>query len=170
MRPTLAELNTADQEQFAAICGSLFEHSPWIAERTWTQRPFENLTSLHQALVSTVTKATRDEQLALIRAHPDLVGRAALARQLTRESRGEQASAGLGEVTNEELAAFARYNAAYREKFGFPFVICARHNKKDAILAAFPTRLANGRDTEISRALDEIAKIAWLRLVDAVEA
>jgi 2-oxo-4-hydroxy-4-carboxy-5-ureidoimidazoline decarboxylase len=170
MTPTLAELNAADRERFVAVCGPLFEHSPWIAERTWTQRPFENLASLHQSLVSTVSKATRDEQLALLRAHPDLVGRAALAGQLTRESRGEQAAAGLGELSTEEVAAFARYNAAYREKFGFPFVICARHNRKDAILAALPARLANDRDTEISWALDEIAKIAWLRLVDAVEA
>jgi OHCU decarboxylase len=112
--------------------------------------------------------ATRDEQLNLINAHPDLVGTAALAGQLTAESTREQASAGLGNLTPDERGRFARYNAQYRGQFGFPFVICARENKKDAILAAFPRRLANSRDVEIQTALVEIGKIARLRVLDAV--
>jgi OHCU decarboxylase len=168
MKTPLNDLNAADREQFVAVCGPLFEHSPWIAERTWASRPFINLHALHEALTETVARASRDEQLGLIRAHPDLVGRAAELGTLTTASSGEQAAAGLGQLSTEEVAAFRRYNAEYRDKFGFPFVICARENKKDAIFAAFPRRLAGGLDEEIARALDEIGKIAWLRLVDAV--
>ncbi|MDX1944035.1 MAG: 2-oxo-4-hydroxy-4-carboxy-5-ureidoimidazoline decarboxylase [Pirellulaceae bacterium] len=169
MKPTLAQLNAADQPQFVAVCGPLFEHSPWIAERAWHRRPFASLEGLLQALCHCVNEATSDEKLALIRAHPDLVGRAALAGSLTRESTGEQAAAGLAHLSPEEVRQFQEYNAAYRERFGFPFVICARENKKDAILAAFPARLANSPPAEIAAALAEIAKIAWLRLTDAVE-
>jgi 2-oxo-4-hydroxy-4-carboxy-5-ureidoimidazoline decarboxylase len=100
--------------------------------------------------------------MALIQAHPDLVGRAVL----TAESKDEQAAAGLGDLTEEEIEAFRRNNAAYREKFGFPFIICARMNKKDAILEAFPRRLQNDAETEKKAALDEIHKIAALRLHD----
>lgn len=169
MKATLAELNAADLPRFLAVCGPLFEHSPWIAERTWPQRPFASLDALHQALVATVDGATQAEQVALIAAHPDLVGRAALAGQLTKESTSEQAAAGLGGLSADEVRQFQEYNHAYREKFGFPFVICARQNKKDAILAAFPVRLVNTRDEEITTALAEIAKIGRLRLIDAVE-
>ncbi|HMQ35911.1 MAG TPA: 2-oxo-4-hydroxy-4-carboxy-5-ureidoimidazoline decarboxylase, partial [Chloroflexaceae bacterium] len=101
---------------------------------------------------------------------PDLAGGGALGGRLTAESAGEQAAAGLTALSADELARFQVYNAAYKERFGFPFVICAREHKKDAILAAFPVRLANGRDDEIRTALDEIAKIAWLRLSDCVAA
>ena len=107
-------------------------------------------------------------QLALIRAHPDLAGRVALAGELTDASAAEQAAAGLTALSAEELARFTGYNAAYKERFGFPFVICARENRKEAILAAFPLRLRNTRDQEIATALGEIAKIARLRLLDAV--
>jgi OHCU decarboxylase len=112
--------------------------------------------------------AGQERQLALIRAHPDLVGRAALAGTLTPESTGEQAAAGLDRLAPEEIAAFNRLNAAYRERFGFPFVICARENKKASIMAGFEARLANTRAPEISAALGEIAKIAYWRLHDAI--
>ncbi|HEX4130094.1 MAG TPA: 2-oxo-4-hydroxy-4-carboxy-5-ureidoimidazoline decarboxylase [Pirellulales bacterium] len=165
---TLAELNAADQAQFAAVCGPLFEHSPWIAERTWPRRPFATRTALHRDLCATVERAALDEQLALIRAHPDLVGRAALAGQLTAASSQEQAAAGLDALSADEIRRFQEYNAAYRERFGFPFVICAREHKKDAILAALPMRLNNSPQQEINTALAEIGKIVWLRLLDAV--
>jgi 2-oxo-4-hydroxy-4-carboxy-5-ureidoimidazoline decarboxylase len=119
---------------------------------------------LHEKLCGVVAASTLQEQLALITAHPDLVGRMAL----TNESASEQAAAGLTALTPQEIDQFQRYNAAYREKFGFPFVICARQNRKDAILAAFPVRLANTRQQEIAAALGEIYKIARLRLADAV--
>jgi OHCU decarboxylase len=168
MKTSLAQLNQFDRARFVAVCGPLFEHSPWIAERTWDRRPFASLNGLHDELVRTMRAASTDEQVKLIASHPDLVGRLARKGKLTRESTTEQAAAGLTRLTDAEIADFERYNAAYREKFGFPFVICARENKKDAILAAFPVRLNHTRQQEIDAALTEIAKIARLRLLDAV--
>jgi OHCU decarboxylase len=113
---------------------------------------------------------TEDEQVALIRAHPDLVGRAALAGTLSSASTAEQAAAGLDRLTPDEIADFTRLNAEYQARFGFPFVICARENKKESILAGFSARLTNSREREIQAALAEIAKIGWLRLLDSVSA
>jgi OHCU decarboxylase len=165
-RFTLADINRMDRRTFTGRLGHLFEGSPWIAERAWDGRPFGSLQALQDALCSVMYGATVDEKLALIRAHPDLVGRAALACTLAPESAGEQASAGLDRLTPEEVETFNRLNAAYRERFGFPFVICARENKKESILAGFNARLQNTRDQEIETALREIAKIAGLRLAD----
>ena len=164
----LSALNAADDAGFVAVCGPLFEHSPWVAGRTWPRRPFATRDALHAALCDAMYAATVEEQATLIASHPDLVGRLAREGRLTRESTGEQAAAGLAKLTESDAAAFDRYNVAYRERFAFPFVICARENKKDAILAAFPVRLANTREQEIATALGEIAKIARLRLFDAV--
>lgn len=163
-----SELNAAPTERFVAVCGPLFEHSPWIAERTAVRRPFASRDALHCALCETMQAATEAEQLTLVRAHPDLVGRAALAGTLTKESTAEQRAAGLGGLSPDEVRRFQEFNAAYQAKFGFPFVICARENKKDAILAAFPVRLAASPAQELSTALTEIEKIARLRLYDAV--
>jgi 2-oxo-4-hydroxy-4-carboxy-5-ureidoimidazoline decarboxylase len=165
---SLDQLNRSDQVSFVQICGPLFEHSPWIAEKTYSQKPFTSIEALHAALVQTMRSASTDEQVKLIAAHPDLVGRLAREGKLTRESTREQSAAGLAKLSPEEVAQFERFNAEYRNKFGFPFVICARENKKDAILAAFPVRLRNTRQQEIETALTEIAKIAKLRLIDAV--
>jgi OHCU decarboxylase len=164
----LPELNRMSQHDFVRVCGPLFEHSPWIAERTWKYRPFESVESLHRALARTMFDASADEQVKLIASHPDLVGRMARDGRLTLESTAEQRAAGLTDLTGREIEQFDRYNAAYRDKFGFPFVICARENKKAAILAAFPIRLNNTREQEIQTALAEIAKISRLRLLDAV--
>jgi len=162
--PNLSELNGLDCAAFVRVIGPVFEHSPWIAERAWPQRPFDSVEALHRALCETVQNASVDEQLALIRVHPDLVGRAIL----THESAGEQASAGLNNISPEEARQFEKNNAQYRERFGFPFVICARLHKKEAILNAFPERLRNDREREIEIALAEIAKIAALRLEDMI--
>jgi 2-oxo-4-hydroxy-4-carboxy-5-ureidoimidazoline decarboxylase len=164
----LSQLNFADQSGFVAVCGPFFEHSPWIAERAWAARPFSSREQLHHIMCQIVSQSTKDEQLALIGAHPDLVGRLAREGRLTHESTSEQAAAGLAELTPIEAAEFDRYNIAYRERFGFPFVICARQNRKQAILAAFPNRLQNDRDAEITTALKEIYQIARLRLLDAI--
>jgi len=112
--------------------------------------------------------ASRERKLALIRAHPDLAGRLARARQLTAESTREQASAGLDRLSDAELAEFVRLNAEYTARFGFPFVICARLNAKDAILEAMRRRVVNGIDAEFAAALEEIGKIARLRLIDTL--
>ena len=164
----LSELNEADGDAFVRVCGPLFEHSPWVAERTFDKRPFASIDALHEELCRTLRAASRDEQVKLIASHPDLVGRLAREGRLTRESTSEQAAAGLTQLSDDEVAAFERFNEAYRAKFGFPFVICARENKKGAILAAFPDRLKNTREREIQTALGEIETIARLRLLDAV--
>jgi OHCU decarboxylase len=168
-RIPVARVNALDREAFVRLLGPVFEHSPWIAEAAWPQRPFTKRLLLLGALCAAVEDADEARQLALIRAHPDLVGRAALAGSLTPESAREQAGAGLDRLSAEEVAQFQEFNRRYREKFGFPFVICARRNKKEAILAAFPARLAHGPEEERRAALMEIFKIASLRLEDLVE-
>jgi 2-oxo-4-hydroxy-4-carboxy-5-ureidoimidazoline decarboxylase len=162
--PKLAELNALEPAEFTRLVGPVFEHSPWIAARTAAQRPFASPESLHAALIATVAKASDAEKLSLIRAHPDLIGDA----HLTAASQAEQAGAGLLDVNAEEAAQFREYNRQYRERFGFPFVICARLNKKEAIAQAFPVRLRNSREQEIEIALQEISKIADLRLRDLI--
>ena len=164
MTYALSQINGMTPEEFVRVAGPVFEHSPWIAERAAGLRPFATREALHGAMMGVVERASRAEQVGLIAAHPDLVGRAVL----TRESQGEQAAAGLMDLSVEERAAFERQNRAYKERFGFPFVICARLNKKEAILKAFPERLKNSPEVERQTALEEIGKIAWLRLQDLV--
>jgi 2-oxo-4-hydroxy-4-carboxy-5-ureidoimidazoline decarboxylase len=165
---TISEINLLSSEEFVRIVGPVFEHSPWIAEMAWSRKPFANLENLQSALCEVVRNSSEEKQLALIRAHPDLVGKLALAGQLTKESTNEQTSAGLDKLSPVETAVFQKQNAAYKNKFGFPFVICARLNKKEAILAGFERRLKNSREQEILTALEEIFKIAELRLRDLI--
>ena len=163
--PKLAELNALGREEFTRLLGPVFEHSPWVAARTCSQRPFTSRDDLHAALCATVAKASDDEKLSLIRAHPDLIG----DDEITDSSRVEQASAGLDQAAPEEAKQFREYNRQYRARFGFPFVICARLHKKEAIARAFPARLRNTREQEMQTALDEISKIAGLRLREIVQ-
>ncbi|HEX4631476.1 MAG TPA: 2-oxo-4-hydroxy-4-carboxy-5-ureidoimidazoline decarboxylase [Chthoniobacterales bacterium] len=163
--PKLAELNAMERVEFVRVVGPIFEHSPWVAARTASQRPFPSREALHAALLAAVEKASDEEKVCLIRAHPDLIG----DDKLTAASKSEQASAGLQHATPDEAKQFREYNRQYRERFGFPFVICARLNKKEAIARAFPVRLRNSREQEIEIALQEIHKIAELRLKDLVE-
>ena len=166
----LSNLNELDREASTAELAQIFEHSPWVADAAWAARPFASVEELHGAMCAAMEAAGAEKHEALIAAHPDLVGQAALAGTLTPSSTHEQASAGLSRLSAEEVARFNAANAAYRARFGFPFVICARENKKAAILAGFDTRLGNTREQEIATALGEICKIAWYRLADAVEA
>lgn len=165
---TISGLNQLDQADFIRVVGPVFEASPWIAGEVWTQRPFASLAQLYHALCDVVIHSDEVRQLALVRAHPDLVSRAALAGTLTRESSSEQAAAGLGRLSPEEIVQFQKNNAAYQEKFGFPFVICVRLNKKASILAGFDQRLKNTRSQELQISLEEIFKIAELRLRDLI--
>jgi 2-oxo-4-hydroxy-4-carboxy-5-ureidoimidazoline decarboxylase len=165
---SLAALNAADRATFVAAIGFAFEHSPWIAEAAWQGRPFANLDALHGALLGAVAEASDARKLALIAAHPDLAGRVAREGRLTAASRGEQAAAGLDRLDAGELIRFEAANTAYRARFGFPFVICAREHDKASILAALERRATRERAAEIATALDEIAKIARLRLEDAL--
>lgn len=163
--PKLAELNAMDRVEFVRVVGPVFEHSPWVAARTESRRPFSSREALHAALVSTVEQASDDEKVCLIRAHPDLIGDG----ELTAASKSEQSGAGLLDATPEEAQQIREHNRQYRERFGFPFVICVRLNKKEAIARAFPVRLRNSREKEIEIALQEISKIAELRLKDLIE-
>ncbi|HKP51258.1 MAG TPA: 2-oxo-4-hydroxy-4-carboxy-5-ureidoimidazoline decarboxylase [Chloroflexia bacterium] len=165
---TLSEINNLGREEFTAALGSIFEGPPWIAAEAWHARPFRSVEEMHAAMCAVMYGAPQEQQVALIAAHPDLVGKAALAGTLTPESTREQAAAGLDHLTPAQVTELNRLNAAYREKYGFPFVVCARENKLGTILSGFDTRLNNTRDEEIRTALDEIAKIAWLRLNDLV--
>ena len=142
---------------------ALFEHSPWVEQRA-DANPSSG--DRHADLIAVVAAATRDEQLALIRAHPELAGKAAIDRTLTDASAAEQASAGLDRLTPEDYARFHALNAAYKARFDFPFIICVRRTDKAGILAAMERRLAHDRDSEIATALGEIGKIVRLRLED----
>jgi 2-oxo-4-hydroxy-4-carboxy-5-ureidoimidazoline decarboxylase len=149
--------------EFVQRYGFLFEHSPWVVERAAARRPFIDL---HAGLMQVVADANPDEQLALIRAHPELAGKAAIDRNLTAESTGEQASAGLDRLTEAEFARFHALNAAYRERFDFPFVICVRLTDKAGILAAMERRLGNAREAELVTALEQVGEIVRMRLAD----
>jgi 2-oxo-4-hydroxy-4-carboxy-5-ureidoimidazoline decarboxylase len=166
---TLQQINSLDQRHFIEVLGPLFEGPPWIVEEAWQQQPFATLAALYQTLCTIMYEAPVERQVELLRAHPDLVGRAALAGTLSPSSTDEQAAAGLSNLSPEEIATFTRLNAAYTERFTFPFVICARENKKESILAGFASRLQNTREQEITIALGEVAKICLLRLYDLVQ-
>lgn len=140
---------------------ALFEHSPWVEERA-DARPSSG--DRHADLMAVVQDASPDEQLALIRAHPELAGKAAIDRTLTEASAAEQASAGLDRLSPAEFDRFHALNAAYRERFDFPFIICVRLTDKAGILAAMDRRLGNDRDAEIAEALAQIGEIVRLRL------
>jgi 2-oxo-4-hydroxy-4-carboxy-5-ureidoimidazoline decarboxylase len=165
---SLAELNIMDRSAFVSRIGWVYEHSPWVVEEAWQHRPFATLELLYSVMESVVRAAPEDKRLALIQAHPDLAGQLAKLGQLTDASNREQAEAGLSELTSELATELDRRNTAYREKLGFPFVICARLNNVKAILAALENRLKHDRETEIALALEEISKIARLRLMDAI--
>src|SRR5215213_2893326 len=166
---TVPEANRLDREGFVRAFGSIYERSPWVAERAWEERPFEAPEDLRLALRRAVGEAPRERQLDLIRAHPDLAGKAAVAGELTPESEREQSSAGLDRLSPDEYERFRNVNAAYREKFGFPMVVYVKEHTKDSILAQTEARLANTREREVKTALEEIQKIAASRLKDLID-
>lgn len=170
MKLTIFEVNALNREKFVEHFGAIFEHSPWVAGESWNKRPFRDAAQLLEMMQKSVHEASTDEQLALIRAHPDLVGRAAREGTLAPASVSEQASAGLDRLDAEETAWFQRQNQAYQERFGFPFIICVRANRKQAIRDGFTSRIKNSAEVEILAALAEIDKIAAFRLGDLVEA
>ncbi|MEX2453602.1 MAG: 2-oxo-4-hydroxy-4-carboxy-5-ureidoimidazoline decarboxylase [Rhodospirillaceae bacterium] len=156
-----------DRDEFVGLFGSVFEHSPWVAERAFAaglSDANDVLAGLHSALYDVVIDAGRETQLELLRAHPELAGRLSAQGGLTQDSSTEQAGAGLDDCTAEELAAFRELNASYRLKFGFPFIIAVRGMKPGDILAAFRKRIANDAETEFAEALKQVGRIARLRL------
>lgn len=168
---TLDHLNSSDAASFIATLHGIYEHSPWIPQRAASQRPFANLTALKQALQAVVASASTDEQLGLIRAHPELAGKAAIAGELTRESTGEQAKAGLHLCSAEEFATLQKLNADYNSKFGFPFIVAVKGPDgngftRQQIIATFARRFRNRREDEIAECLRQIGRIAEMRLND----
>jgi OHCU decarboxylase len=164
----LDDVNAMDEDAFVAALGGLFEHSPWVARDACAARPFESVSDLQRALGAAMRGAPRARQVELIRAHPELAGREARAGELTAESASEQARAGLHRLSAEEVRTLSELNRAYRERFGFPLVVCVREHTKDSILAWGRERLAHSSDEEVATALGEIEKIAGLRLADLV--
>jgi 2-oxo-4-hydroxy-4-carboxy-5-ureidoimidazoline decarboxylase len=167
-RLSLSQLNAMDRWAFVARMGWVYENSAWVAEGAWEDRPFSTIDGLHAAMERVVHSATPQEQLALIQAHPDLSGRLRSVGELTVASKREQAGAGLDQLTTAEAEQMVRNNAQYREKFGFPFILCARLNNAATIREAFAIRLENSREKEIDIALGEISKIGRLRLAEAI--
>jgi 2-oxo-4-hydroxy-4-carboxy-5-ureidoimidazoline decarboxylase len=164
MTVTLADLNRMDLAAFAAAVGETFELAPWVAETAAAGRPFATVTALHEAMFAAVREAPRDTQLAFLRNHPDLAGKAAMAGEVTADSRSEQASAGLDSLSREEFTRFHSLNDAYKAKFSFPFMICVRRHTRDSILAQFERRLPRDAEAEFAQALQEVFYITRLRL------
>ena len=168
MAPSLSAINAADRAAFVAALGAVFESSPWVAEAAWASRPFASVDALHAAMAAAVGRADEATRLALVRAHPDLAGKAARAGTLTDYSTREQAGAGLDRLTDEEYERFHALNDAYKTRFGFPFVIAVRGHTKSTILAAFERRLRHDRAAELEEALRNVACIARLRLGELI--
>lgn len=166
---TLQEVNVFPVERFEAVFKNILEDCPHYAAQAAKARPFADFAALHAAFIAAVQADPLEQQLLLVRAHPDLAGKAALAGELTQESTNEQKGVGLDRLSPPEYAEFMRVNAAYRAKFAIPYIVCVRENTKQSILAAAPIRLAHDFETELSTALGEIAKIAKYRLLDLVK-
>src|SRR5258707_4529072 len=160
----LSDLNACSKDDFVAALSNIFEYSPWIAEQAASVRPFAGVKPLFEAMKVAVDRAAPELRLALIKAHPDLANKTQRAAGLTSESSAEQNSVGLDRLSDAEYVAFERVNNAYRAKFGFPYIVCVRRHTKDSILRDFERRLPNDAKTEIQTSIDEICRIAALRI------
>lgn len=161
---TVDELNTLDRAAFVAALGAIYEHSPWVAEEVWPLRPFAGIDELHAAMSKSVVDAGETAQLALLRAHPQLAGKAALRGELTTHSTREQQGAGLDQCSPEEYAQLHALNAQYDQRFGFPFILAVRGHTRASILADMDARIGHSRDEEFAEALYQVDRIARLRL------
>lgn len=160
----MKSLNALDRAGFVAAVGGIFENSPWVAEAIWGKKPFASLDALHTAMTDYIRTQPPAVQIGLLRAHPELAGRDARLGAITDDSAAEQAAAGLDRLSDAEAARFDILNRAYREKFGFPFIIAVRDHSRVSILAQFEKRLVNDIETEIANALEQVFRITWLRL------
>ena len=160
----LGELNARDRDAFVETLGWIFEESPWVAERAWVRGPFVSIEALHQAMIDVVQQASESEQLALLRAHPDLGTRA----RISDASTGEQQGAGLDRLGREEYARLQRLNDEYRGRFGFPFLFAVKGSTKEDVLTALEARVGRSRDEELIEALRQVYRIAGFRLEDAL--
>ena len=161
---SLDSLNAATEAGFTAALGDIFEHSPWVAQQAAAKRPFATIKDMHDAMMAALRAASPETRLALVKAHPDLAGKAARSGTMTADSISEQGSVGLDRLTAEEFARFHRLNDAYQTKFGIPFIVCVRRHSKDSILNEFERRLTHEKADALDVALGEIARITALRL------
>jgi 2-oxo-4-hydroxy-4-carboxy-5-ureidoimidazoline decarboxylase len=161
-------VNAMSREDFVAVFGDIAEHSPWVAEKAAARRPYADRRAMAEAFIDAIFDAGEPEKLALIRAHPDLAGRAAIAGELAPESKREQAGAGLDKLTAEEFARFTELNEAYRAKFRFPFILAVKGADKRRILAAFEERIGNDHEAELANAIRQVARIVAFRIDDRV--
>lgn len=161
---TLWELNRLSPAAFATALGHVFEHSPWVAERVCRKRPFKSIGALHEAMMATVWEAPAASQMALLRAHPELAGKAALRGELTADSTMEQSGAGLDQCSAEELVRLTTLNAEYSAKFGFPFILAVKGFGRAGILREFARRVEREPSVEFEEALKQVARITRARL------
>lgn len=168
---TLAELNAASQPAFVAHLGAVFEHSPWVAERAWKAKPFRSVDALHEAMMQAVSNAAKEEQLALVRAHPELAGAEAKEGTLTADSSSEQGRLGFTRLTRAELERMADLNRRYRGEHGFPCIVALRlHATRESVMAEMERRIANDSESELRTALEQIGHITRGRLEKILEA
>lgn len=167
---SVTDLSAMTRDEFVAALDGIFEHSPWVAEAAWEDRPFATVEALHDAMCQAVMDAGEQAQLALICAHPELAGKLALRGELTAESTREQAGAGLDQCSAEEFARLQQLNADYNAKFGFPYILAVKGHTRHSIIENFTQRLANERVDEIEECLRQIFRIAGFRLQDLVSA
>lgn len=160
----LESVNKMDKDAFVRVLGSIFEHSPWVAKGAWQARPFATVDELHAAMIDVVQQSPRETQVVFLCGHPELAGQEARAGTMTKESVGEQASAGLNALSREELADLRALNARYRQRHSFPFIIAVRRHSKAEIFSMLRGRVAADTDTELREALRQIALITRLRL------
>ena len=160
----LSELNQMSQEDFTIALGEIWEETPEIAQSTWNGKPFADLDALYEAMIEIVNAMSTQEQLALIKAHPDLGSKAKMAETSVQE----QAGVGLDRLSEEEYQRFQALNQAYKDKFCFPFIVAVKYHTKESILEAFENRLENSLEEEKQKALTEISKIAKLRLTATI--
>jgi 2-oxo-4-hydroxy-4-carboxy-5-ureidoimidazoline decarboxylase len=165
----LSTLSTLDQATFCELLGGVVEHSPWVARQAWSDRPFANLDALYDALARAIRQATRSQQLALLRVHPELAGREATAGTMTADSNSEQGRLGLLNLHTEDLARLSDLNRRYRERFGFPYVAAMRlHGSLADVFRSFEQRLHNDPDTELAVSLLQVCEVMRGRLARAV--
>jgi 2-oxo-4-hydroxy-4-carboxy-5-ureidoimidazoline decarboxylase len=161
---TLATLAALDHDAFVGALGDLFEHSPWVAQAAWQQRPFASERALHDAMMAAVRAASQAQQIAFLNLHPELAGKEAQAGTMTGHSTFEQHGAGLNALSHEELLELRRLNAAYLERHGFPFIIAVLGHTKAQIFEALRTRAGHDTPRELNEALHQIAQITRRRL------
>jgi 2-oxo-4-hydroxy-4-carboxy-5-ureidoimidazoline decarboxylase len=162
--PDMNAINSMDRAAFVQKFGGIFEKSPWVAEQAWAKRPFTNTADMHATMVGVVKNAPVPNQLGLLQSHPDLAGKEAQAGAMTASSVSEQASAGLNALSRAEMTQISEFNAAYKQKFGFPFIIAVRMYTKEGIFFEFQRRLQNDTQSEFANDLQNVYAITRLRL------